>query len=391
MFAFADPTELWIEITPTLNSEQSVYSNAASRWNGYLNQVCLEAVLNWIQTEHRSDAQPWPTDRAILWETVNGSAIQIGNTRLALIPTEAIDDAELAVPQEWVDIPDWVADYYLAVQVGLEPNASEEVSWIRVWGYATHQQLKAGRYDADDRTYNLDAVELTQDWSSLWVTLQFCPNAQTRSEVRSLPELPATQAENLVQRLANPDLAFPRLSIPFEQWGALMQNRNWRQRFYQARTEERGGTMTTERVNLGQWLQQQVSNGWQSLESLFGEQQLATAFRSTAAPTREAFADVMQAKPFDLADQRVALVIYLTHEADGRVAILVQLYPIEMPIVPVGLELKLLDETGEILQNIQAGEQDSYIQLRRFRCSAETRFQVQIQLENNQATESFVV
>ena len=34
-----------------------------------------------------------------------------------LIPSEAIDDSELEVPQEWVDIPSWAADYYLAVQI----------------------------------------------------------------------------------------------------------------------------------------------------------------------------------------------------------------------------------------------------------------------------------
>lgn len=386
MFAFADPAELWIEVPPTLQADSWQPfrdRNATNRWNGYLNQVCLEAVLEWIRTDHAPEAQPWPIDRTILWESVSGSVIQLGNVRLAIIPTEAIDDAELAVPQEWIDIPGWVADYYLAVQAGLEPNDSE-APWIRVWGYATHQQLKAGQYDADDRTYNLAADQLTQDWSALWVTLQFCPDAPTRAQVPSLPELSATQIENLVQRLANPDLAFPRLSIPFEQWGALIQHPAGRQRLHQARAQGMSAT-----VNLGQWLQQQVSSGWQTLESLFGERQLAMGFRSIEAAPEAA--DVVQAKPIQLADRTVALAVYLTQEADGRVAILVQLHPIESPILPTGVELKLLSEDAEVLQIVQAGEQDSYIQLRRFRCPAETPFQVQVQLGEIQVTEQFLV
>lgn len=383
MFAFADPAELWLDISPSSQTyawQSATYGSAASRWNGYLNQACLETVLAWIRAEHAPDAVAWTENRPAVWEVVNGSVVLIGNTRFALIPTEAIDDGELAVPQEWVDIPAWVADYYLAVQAQIEPEGGEP--WLRVWGYATHQELKTlGRYDADDRTYCLDAVDLTQDWSALWVTLQFCPNAPTRAAVPPLPELPPAQAENLIQRLATQ--TFPRLAIPFELWGALIQQSAWRQQLYQHRTQAQ-----TQSVNLSQWLQQQVTTGWQLLETLLTRDgRLAMNFRS-AAPAE---VDVSQAKLIELVGQTVALVMHLSR-ADDRVAIVVQLHPAGgSAVVPANLELKLLAETGETLQSVQAGAADNYIQLRRFRCPVGTAFQVKIELGTAEVTESFIL
>jgi hypothetical protein len=378
MFAFADPTELWLELAPAPDAwHPSTYSSAASRWNGYLNQVCLTAILEWVRAEYAPNAVSWQDDQLpSIWEFVNGSVMTIGNLRLALIPTEAIDDSELTVPQEWVDLPDWIADYYLAVQMQLSDEAEP---WLRVWGYATHQDLKTnGVYDPDERTYGLAAAQLTHDWSALWVTMQFCSPAQLRAAVSPLPDLPLAQAENLIQRLANQP--FPRLAVPFSLWGALMQQPPWRRQLYQQRIQ-------AQRVNLSQWLQQQVTSGWQMLENLLAtDRQLALNFRSGAEPD----ADARQAKLISLGDETVALVVQLNRTEDDRIAVLVQLHPAgDRPTVPANLELKLLAETGETLQTVQAGPEDSYIQLRRFRCPVGTQFQVKIELGTTQVTEQF--
>ncbi|XQQ05319.1 MAG: DUF1822 family protein [Leptolyngbya sp. IPPAS B-1204] len=385
MFAFADPTELWLELAPVPQAwRPAAYSTAASRWNGYVNYLCLAAMLDWIRAEQEPRARSWLEERQwpSLWEVVSGSVIMLGDRRLALIPTEAIDDGELAVPQEWVDLPGWIADYYLAVQMQLsDGEADGEASWLRVWGYATHHDLKAlGQYDAEDRTYSLAADQLTQDWNALWVTMQFCPQVQTRAAVAPLPELAPAQAESLIQRLATQPL--PRLAVPFALWGGLIQSPTWRQQLYQQRTQ------TEARVNLGQWFQQQVSSGWQRLETLLAkDRQLALNLRSG----REA-ADARQVKLISLEDQTVALVVQLSRTEDERVAVLVQVHPAgDASTVPANLELKLLTETGETLQTVQAGAEDSYIQLRRFRCPVGTEFQVKIELGGAQVSERFIM
>ena len=397
-FAFAEPTEWWLEITPAMRTaawEQQPDATPASRWNAYLNHICLSAFLPWLQVEHAPEATGCPPVSRSGWETVNGTAIQIGTTRIVLIPSEAIDSRELEVPQEWVDIPSWAADYYLAVQVQLQPEnetASLASQWLRVWGYTTHQDLKTiGDYDPDDRTYCLAAPDLTQDLTAFWVTLQLCPEAQTRTAIAPLPELSALQIENLLQRLNRSEVAFPRLAIPFAIWGALLE---------QIQQNQAPATLTRNWVNLSQWLQQRVEGGWQTLETLFGAapDQLAFSFRSA----REAGVEVTQGKLIELAapsqslesqteSQFVLLLVGLSTEADQRVGITAQVHPNQgNTYVPDRLTLALCSEAGDILQSVQAAEADNYIQLRRFRCVAGTRFQLQVTLDDRSTTEDFI-
>jgi hypothetical protein len=392
MFAFADPTELWLQPDLAASHWRPAYTNA---WNAYLNQVCLDTVLAWVRAEHAANAAA--QTEAAIWEFVNGSAISLGaergagrgatrsDKRLAIIPTEAMDDAELAVPQEWVDIPNWAADYYLAVEVQLESDP-----YIRIWGYASHQQLKAGQYDPEDRSYVLEAAQLTQDWNALWVTLELCPDAPTRATLAPLPELPLAQIENLIQRLGR--AAFPRLAIPFELWGAVLQVPAHCQQLYQTRIQD-AALNPVNPVHLGQWFQQQVTTGWQQLEALLSPAQLALNLRSGQTP--DANSETAQAKRLELAGQTVALVVQLNREADGRFAVLIQLHPTgeQLTLVP-NLQLKLLAETEtsqSVLQSVQSGEQDSYIQLRRFRCPEGTEFQVELEQSGEQVVERFIV
>lgn len=395
MFAFVDPKEWWIEISPAARAgswqQSQRFATAASRWNAYLNQICLDLLLPWFQ-EDTPNARSWMASHASIWDVVNGTAIALGSQRVVLIPTEAIDGSELEVPQEWVDIPNWTADYYLAVQVQIDE--SSEQHWLRVWGYATHHDLKTqGRYDAGDRTYSLDAQDLTPDLNTLGVTLQLNLHEQTRADIPPLAELSATQAENLLQRLGNADIQFPRLAVPFAMWGALLEREEWRQRLYQLRTGSPAPALT----QLNQWFQRQAIAGWQLLETWLDSApgNVAFAYRSVSrdAPTA-------QIKPLQLAQLTVMLLVELDAETDGRVAIMIQLHPAPgSAVLPPGIVLSLLSETGSVLQQVQARDVsqddsttgDVYIQLRRFRCPSGTQFGVRVELGEIQATESFIV
>ena len=152
-------------------------------------------------------------------ELVNGTVMSIGDAKFLLIPSEASDLTEMRVHQEWVDIPDWVADYYLAIQVNLDDG------YLRVWGYGTHQQLKTkGTYHSSDRSYTLTEDSLINDINALWVVRELCPTEVTQVPVQPLPAMSVTQAENLIQRLGDRDLLLPRLAIPFTLWASLIQN-----------------------------------------------------------------------------------------------------------------------------------------------------------------------
>ncbi len=236
VFTFASATDLILEIpTDTQNhawQQSEAFSNPPSRATAYLNELCLKTILQWLQEDMTPQAKPWPNTAALpgFWELVNGTTITLDGTRFVLVPSEAIDMSELRVAQEWVDIPSWVGDYYLAVQV--EPDEG----YVRVWGYCTHKQLKTrGTYDECDHTYSLDSTDIITDISVLSVARQLCPEEPTRSTVALLPSLTPEQAQNLISRLGASEIITPRLEIPFQLWGALIQHGGWRQSLYQQR------------------------------------------------------------------------------------------------------------------------------------------------------------
>lgn len=275
----ANPNQLYLEIpTPIRPSNQS-YSTPSSRWNAYLNQICLDAVLPWLQEEFDPQAKISSSRLALpsYWEFVNGVAITLSGTRFVLIPSETIDIDEMRVPQEWIDLPSWTADYYLGVQV--EPDEG----WARVWGYATHQQLKMrGHYDASDRTYSINEEETIADISVLWVARQLGLEEATKAAIPPLPNLSVAQAENLLQRLGNPAVINPRLAIPFTLWGALLEHSGWRDRLYQKRLGRQ------EQWSMLQWLQSGVSEiagqlGWER----FGLQSELAGARGVEQETTE--------------------------------------------------------------------------------------------------------
>lgn len=266
LFNFAGATELILEIPEEVKNpadfDNRFFSNPTSRYQAYINKLCLGAVLPWIREDIRPQAKPYPNITALssFWELVNGSAIDLlDGTKLILVPTEAIDSEEIRVPQEWVDIPSWVGDYYLGIQV--EPEAN----YVRIWGYCTHAQLKNhGSYDPNNRTYALDRTEVIDDISALGVAIEFCLEENTRTAISPTPTMSVGHAQNLIDRLGDYQITEPRLEVPFPMWSGLLENGGWRKSLYHRRLGR------SEPYNVVRWLQEGISQlaeqiGWQSL------------------------------------------------------------------------------------------------------------------------------
>ncbi|MDJ0536535.1 MAG: DUF1822 family protein [Xenococcaceae cyanobacterium MO_207.B15] len=331
-----DPTQLIIQLPEALQQQAwSKSKNAAtpnSRWQSYLNQLTLDAFIPCGREEQEATVKPWLNDQALanIWELVNGTAIMLGDAKVVLIPSEAEDLEELRLPQEWVDIPEWVADYYLAVQVNVDAG------FLRVWGYTTHQKVKTtATYNSTDRTYTLDHNDLITDLNAFWIARELCPEEVTKVAVSPITPISPTQANNLIQRLGDREILLPRLAIPFTIWAALLQNDAWRNGLVEGR---QGIT----RVSVLNWLQEEAANlvtefGWRQVEfqpsTVGAKGDTATAIPHTAL-----------AKQLTIAGQPYELKI-LPLEAD--------IWRFELrnlalgAMIPSGFTLRLLTEDGQ--------------------------------------------
>lgn len=419
-FVNIDTEHIWLQLE-TAKQEQAWqlsghHSNPIACYNAYLNRVCLSHLLNWFQEWLREKstlhAEVFPCEESLpsILEIVNGTAINVGQTRIVLVPTETIDIEELRVPQEWVDINSWAADYYISVQVSLD----EDDSSMRLCGFTTHRQLKnQGKYNQSDRTYSLPIEQLTENFTLLFATLGLHWQEQVPPEVT----LSTAEAQNLLQILSDTSVYSPRLrlDVPFAHWAALISNEQWRQQLYNQRvveeknsvsTAEISSPLNTEAVNsilvdsplknvkLSQWFQQIFVAGWQSIDEVLNSQlgNLAFEFRSSDLARKTGVNGV---KLIDLGVQlggkSLALMLALSQEADEKIGILVQVHPTKNEkYLPQNLKLLLL-ESGNILQEIESRSRDCYIQLNRFKGLTGTSFSIKLILDDFSMTENFSI
>ena len=392
----AYPKQLVCDFTPEQQAEalpaDDDYSHDAARYRAYLNRLCLNVLSPRLQEdEHQNQSSQVFPDRLLpsIWEFVNGTPIYVENTRLVIIPSEAIDTEELSVPQEWVDIPQWSADYYLAVQVNVEDG------WLRVWGFTTHEKLKnRGTYDASDRTYSLDSDELFDNLNTLWVSLQLCP--AEKGAIAPLSSLSASQINNLLAKLGQPSAYSPRLKVPFAQWGALLSDRKSTQQLYQRRL---GNVPVLEKIenqikNLGNLGENIFPPGWVSLENLIKNYQINPACARSAVRS-DLPVKISRGRMIDLGiklgDHQVALILHCTSGTENQSDIVLQVYPGGGEnILPPGLQLIVLDENGDIFHQTTSRKADNRIELQIYGEPGEP-FTVKVALGDAKIIENFII
>jgi hypothetical protein len=350
--ADADLDQLYLEIDPALREQiwqqSQTLATPASRWRAYLNGLALQTLLPWLR-EDSLQVRPmlarslWPT----LWEWGTGVAVDVESSvnnvdatvRWVLLVSEAIDADELRVPQEWIEIPAWVGDYYVLVQI--EPDEG----WLKIAGLATHEALKTkGRYDWRDRTYSLPASDLITDVNVISVAQALTPTAITRAAVAPLPELSVAQAQQLINRLSSADLLEPRLAIDFANWSALMAHGGWRQQMAQ----QRWGRSAA--FGVKQWLQSGVAQmaqqlGWQSVSF----QPAAMGARGEATGETESTAQTGLSRPVSIANETYVLQV-LPLAASGENAWRFELRKLNGMVAP-GIALRLLSEDLQPFEN----------------------------------------
>lgn len=229
------PDQLWLDL-PKQDQEdawetvaQQQYSNPAAHWNAYLNTLCLNRFRTWLQNEFADESLKCHSDAdRSIWDVVNGTVIVLDQIRLILVPEDQSNLTEFCIPQEWVDIPAWGADYYLAIQLDLEAG------WLRALGYTTRARIcEQARYESSSRTYYLSVEDLTPSLNVMWVAQEVCP-PQVLEE--ALPSLLPSQVEQLLKQLSQTIAYSPRLVVPFLEWAAILSSDQNRHSLYHLRS-----------------------------------------------------------------------------------------------------------------------------------------------------------
>lgn len=233
--------QIWQESTQKQNTNLSC-------WNAYLNHLALEAFKEIIfegldiSSPSESLTIPKTEELAVFWDFVNGTPMGLNDSSILLVPQKTTELEYIEVPQEWIDISNLAADYYVIFQIEIEAEFSDnelednfDRASIELVGVTTHQTLKQkGYYDQSKRNYCLDVRHLFS-LNVMWTSQQI--NLQVSTPIQDLPTLPKERKDYLFSELEKSLLSSPRLEIPFLQWSGIFGNRQYRQQLYQLRTE----------------------------------------------------------------------------------------------------------------------------------------------------------
>ncbi|WP_295613676.1 DUF1822 family protein, partial [Chamaesiphon sp. GL140_3_metabinner_50] len=350
---------IWMTLDDVPTILERTYSNTTARHNALLNQICLHQIQAWL-TEIGIESTPTfsAPQMASIWDVVNGCALTIGNRRLILIPSDKLDREEFSVPQEWVDIPAWMGDYYLAIQIDLDERT------MNIWGYTSHRTLReTGTFDRIDRNYNISSDFLIGDLDILWMAQLL--DLQEITTVPPIPNLNADRSHSSIDRLSHPSPYSPRLDLDFNTWAAIVSNNDLREQLYHRRLQVATLQANPAPIhNLTHWLQQEFSQaleqGWDLVDRIMMRGELAIVRGGNMSSERAKLIDLQ----YQLDRTNVVMLIGIKPQDDTHVVVSVQVYPVPgTPTLPPQLKLSYITDEGEELEMVIARDRDFQIQL----------------------------
>ncbi len=197
--------------------------SAIPRSESELNRLCHTSLSEYLKNLGLVVKSVFPSQGLFLPFTIdliNGFVLSISGVRVAFIPSLNLDLMSFEVQREWVNLSNWVADYYVPIQVDLESNS------LHLWGFISHTYLlERATLDRYFQSYEVAGIDLTNDLDSLWVTCDLVANNMLapRVKIPPLPTLSDLELKRSIYRLQQHQSVFsPRLVLPFEQWGAIL-------------------------------------------------------------------------------------------------------------------------------------------------------------------------
>jgi hypothetical protein len=229
----------------------------------------LRAVSQWISNAHDlniKNTYPHQVTRQWINTLVNGFKIEIDRVTVVFIPSDATDLEGFEIPREWVDLPNWAADYYVPIQAISEDN------FIHLWGIISHREIKSvAKLDPNFQTYEVDSSDLTQELDILWNICEL--SGQNRFDrptlkITPIPPMEIDAARIAIAKLQCQDTSFsPRLELSFQTWGAILDTPEYLAIYRSSSNPNR----------LTQWMSDVGVNlnlGWQTISSFLNPPRL---------------------------------------------------------------------------------------------------------------------
>jgi hypothetical protein len=273
------PEHEWIDLT-----EYPEYTIDNDTTEVDLNLQCKSIIKEWLETNRGLPSKedlPYsgePKHDRLVSQIVNGFCLKIETSKVIFIPSEQIDIDSFEVAQEWVDLTNWMGDYYVPIQVDVDAQH------LHLWGMITHQELKQTEEPDDEmfRYYNIDADRTIDNLEVLWTSCELAPDP--RSE--NIPKLVTQGIGSLIDRVKSEvGSNFDRLILQFNEWGAILDNDKHLNQYlmYQPQAAETySDDKSRERVLvLRDWVLKQtkaIYQEWKSPQDFFQQPQLG--FRS---------------------------------------------------------------------------------------------------------------
>jgi Protein of unknown function (DUF1822) len=243
------PEHIWIDLSKTGQIESKL-SPEQLRDRDYtlsqvdLNQLCMVAIKKWLGEVFDLELKSvFPCvlgekeNLEFISKLVNGFALQLGKTRLVFIPSHSIDLTEIEIPQEWVDLPNWAADYYVPIQVDVEGK------YLHLWTFISHYDLKNNyEFDSECQNYEItDDIE-TKNLDVLFTACELHALGELtpkRAALDLVPALATDDANQLIEQLQRYRSGFsPRLELSFERWGAILNDRDYLTQYLVCKIQE---------------------------------------------------------------------------------------------------------------------------------------------------------
>jgi Protein of unknown function (DUF1822) len=245
------------------------------------NNICQITVTQYLQESLGLDvhiAYPSSIKSTQINLLVDGFVLSIAGIRVVFIPSEDLDQSSFELPQEWIDLSNWVADYYVPIQIDVDDQQ------LHLWGFITHSQVKeVGEFDQIFRTYTVNSQDLNDDLDNLWLRCELQASGEilaSRTKPLATPQLSSQVAQDIINLFSQHKSIFsPRLEFSFEQWGGILNQPEWLEKYLSV-TDSATPLENKAFTKLSDWFTTAIYQEWKSISEFFDVAQLPSGMRS---------------------------------------------------------------------------------------------------------------